>query len=410
MIPDSSLLNSLSIAVRSDRPLYAQLMDELRALVEAHFGDGDLFYSEKTLIEQLPVSQITIRRALRELTAEGLLVPGRGRGTTIRKKTLPTQPLPGHNTASEIRQAARPGRPRQKMLGIFLPWTIFDLSEHSMALMREFQRQGEARGIEVRFHDTSDTGRLAQIFRSVSGNRDEEAFVLHTPSDMTHLLYHALDNRGYRSVAMEGIGPDYPGQVVATDPVEAVHIGMDYLHSLGHRQVVLLVNEPATEYNVQDKIHAFEYYVDSHGMDPSCRVVLCENVVGGDSYASAYEHMAEAVHGHPARPTALFTVSDPGAWAAVKWCHQHGVLVPDEMSVLGFEDARSSRYLLPAISTVAHPDVQLVESTFDVLWEANTHTARHLLIPPTLVIRESTAAAPRVETEEGLAHDTPVGK
>ena len=85
--PDSSLLTGLSLEVRSDRPLYAQLVDELRGLVEAHFGDGDLFYSEKTLIGQLPVSQITIRRALRELTAEGLLVPGRGRGTTIRKKS-----------------------------------------------------------------------------------------------------------------------------------------------------------------------------------------------------------------------------------------------------------------------------------------------------------------------------------
>ena len=87
--------------------------------------------------------------------------------------------------------------------------------------MREFQRQSEARGIEIRFHDTSDTARLSQIFRAVSGDREEEAFVLHTPSDLTHLLYHALDNRGYRTVAMEGIGPDYPGQVVATDP-EAV--------------------------------------------------------------------------------------------------------------------------------------------------------------------------------------------
>ena len=68
-----------------------------------------------------------------------------------------------------------------------------------------------------------------KIFRSVSGDREEEAFVLYTPSDLTHLLYHALDNRGYRSVAMEGIGPDYPGQVVATDAAAAVRIGMDHL-------------------------------------------------------------------------------------------------------------------------------------------------------------------------------------
>ena len=382
MMPDSNLLSGLSLEVRSDRPLYAQLVDALRVLVEAHFGDGDLFYSEKTLIEQLPVSQITIRRALRELTAEGLLVPGRGRGTIIRKRARAAEPLPSHSSSGSLRQQRRQSRPTKNILGVFLPRTVFDLDEHSFALMREFQRQGELRGIEIRFHDTSDTVHLAQIYRSVSGNHDEEAFVLHTTSDTTHLLYHALDNRGYRSVAMEGIGPDYPGQVVTTDPAAAIQIGMDYLQRLGHSRVVLLVNEPTSEYNVQDKIHAFERYAAERGIGPSCRVVLCENFVGGDFFMAAYEHMNEAVNGGPSRPTAIFTVSDPGAWAAVKWCGQHGIAVPGAVSVLGFENARSNRYMQPAISSVAHPDVELVEATFDALWGTSGNQPRQLLIPP----------------------------
>ncbi len=398
--PDSRLLNALSLEVRSDRPLYAQLVDELRVLVEAHFGDGELFYSEKTLIKQLPVSQITIRRALRELTAEGLLVPGRGRGTIIRKTPpLLPGPLPVRSSSGAARQTKRQGRTTKKILGIFLPQTLLVLSERSMALMHEFQRQGDLRGIEVRFHDTSDTTRLSQIFRSISGSRDEEAFVLHTPSDLTHLLYHALDNRGYRSVAMEGIAPDYPGQIVATDSVAVVRIGMDYLQTLGHSRIVLLVNEPAGEFNVQDKVQTFQQYAEDHGIASSCRVVFCENTLGGDSYEAAYTHMNEAVNGQTVRPTAIFTVSDPGAWAAVKWCSRQGICVPDELSVLGFENAKPSQYMHPAISTVAHPDAQLVEAAFEVLWGTNTLHPRSLLIPPRLVVRESTGAAPRGEGE-----------
>ena len=394
--PDIDLLNALSLEVSASRPLYAQLVDELRGLVEAHFHDGDLFYTEKILMERLPVSQITIRRALRELTTEGLLSPGRGRGTTIRKKARHLGPPFVRPAFGAARPAKRHGRELKKILGIFLPGSLLMLSEHSMALMLEFQRQADMHEIEIRFHDTSDTTRLSQIFRSVSGNPTEEAFVFHTPSDLTHLLYHALDNLGYRSVAMEGIGPDYPGQVVATDSVEVVRVGMAHLQSLGHRHVVLLVNEPSTEYNVQDKIHSFEQYVTEHDMDPLCRVVICDNFVGSDSYQAAYQHMEDAVHGSTARPTAIFTVSDPGAWAALKWCSQQGIRVPEELSVLGFEDARSSEYMIPAVSTVAHPDARLAASVFDVLWGTNSsNKPRRLLIPPALVIRESTAAAPQ---------------
>ena len=394
--PNSDLLSALSLEVSGTRPLYAQLADELRGLVEAHFHDGDLFYSEKTLMERLPVSQITIRRALRELTTEGLLAPGRGRGTTIRKRSrFLSSPAPP--AISTFRQVKRHDKPAKKILGIFLLEPLLQLSEHSRVLMLEFQRQANAHEIEIRFHDSSDTTRLSQIIRSISGSSGEEAFVLHTPSDLTHLLYHALDNMGYRSVAMEGIAPDYPGQIVATDSVEAVRVGMDYLYSLGHRHVVLLVNEPASEYNVQDKMQSFEQYVEQHEMDPLSRIVLCDNFIGGDSYHAAYQHMEDALSGSPSRPTALFTVSDPGAWAAIKWCSQQGIRVPEDLSVLGFEDAQSSRYLIPAVSTVAHPDALLVASVLDVLWGTSTGGPRKLLIPPKLVIRESTAPPPSAE-------------
>ena len=380
--PDTNLLTGLSLEKHGARPLYAQLKDELRALVDTHFGDGDLFYSQKTLIERLPISQITIRRALSELTAEGLLVPGRGQGTTIRKSNPPARP------------AQRQGNLAGRVLGIILAQTLLSLSEHSRALMLEFQRQGAARGVEVRFHEAADTTRLSQVFRSVSGGREEEAFVLFTPSDLTHLLYHALANRGCRSVAMEGVSPDHPGWVVATDAAAAVRIGLEHLQSLGHRHVVLLVNEPATEYNVQDKIRAFERSVAELGLDPLCRVVLCDNFIGGDSYSAAYDHVEEALGGPPERPTAIFTVSDAGAWAAIRWCLRHGLRVPEEVSVLGFEDAGSNHYFCPAISSVAHPDTQLVRTTLDVLWGGAEGGARKILIPPTLVARESTGPAP----------------
>ena len=79
------------------------------------------------------------------------------------------------------------------------------------------------------------------------------------------------------------------------------------------------------------------------------------------------------------------------------------------MSVLGFEDARSDRYMYPAISCIAHPDARLVECTLDVLWGTGGEPARRLLITPTLVVRESTAEAPEDGTDDlgDVSHNDP---
>ena len=59
------------------------------------------------------------------------------------------------------------------------------------------------------------------------------------------------------------------------------------------------------------------------------------------------------------RPSAIFTVSDFGAFGVLNWCADHGVHVPRDLSVLEFEGIRSGDYVNPALSSVAHPVEQL---------------------------------------------------
>lgn len=88
-------------------------------------------------------------------------------------------------------------------------------------------------------------------------------------------------------------------------------------------------------------------------------------------------------------------MSDTGAWVTLKALADLDVPVPGKMSVLGFDDDRASAYMQPALSTLAQPVDHIARRAIELLVN-DAHPVGDELLPPTLVVRESTGPAPRV--------------
>ena len=95
----------------------------------------------------------------------------------------------------------------------------------------------------------------------------------------------------------------------------------------------------------------------------------------------------------PNRPTAIFAVSDPGAWTALQWLAERGIKVPAEVSFLGFDDDRHSQHVHPSLSTLRQPVKEMAQVVFQLL-AAPIRPGQIQLLPPTLVIRKSTGRVP----------------
>lgn len=93
--------------------------------------------------------------------------------------------------------------------------------------------------------------------------------------------------------------------------------------------------------------------------------------------------------GKGTHPTAIFTASDPGAWAALRWFAEQGIGVPGQVSVLGYEGVKPDAFTNPPLSTVAHDFQTLSRRSLDLLWGAEL---RSEWISPRLVLRRSTAS------------------
>jgi LacI family repressor for deo operon, udp, cdd, tsx, nupC, and nupG len=93
-------------------------------------------------------------------------------------------------------------------------------------------------------------------------------------------------------------------------------------------------------------------------------------------------------------PTAIFCFNDEMAIGVLDHARRNGLRVPYDLSVIGFDDIRFSKYLVPALTTVSQPMLQIGQETVRLMLEILRGTHRRpksVTLPHRLMIRESTA-------------------
>ncbi len=365
-----SLLNRVILDASGDLPLHAQLRRGLQSIIEKRCDDGQKFYTEPQLIQHLRVSQSTVRRALLDLAREGLLLRRVAKGSFVRKRT----PV--------VAQAFT--------VNVFLPeWS----SGFLVAMLKAFYTECKRKNWRMRSLHTHQGDNFAENHRMVEGKPEQQGIILlANESSLTLGLTDFFHQQSYQVVNIDCLIPDYPGPFVGTDNQAVVQIALDHLVGLGHERIAFFINEPEEHGNVIERARLFEEEAARRGLTRA-RVFHCSTHFYEDSYEAAYRKMPELMNG-PHRPTAIFAMSDPGAWAALKWLAEKRIKVPEEVSVLGFSDDRPSRFTHPGLTTIAHPVGEIAATALRLFTEPPDAEARYFL-PPRLVLRDSTAEARR---------------
>ncbi|KJD45787.1 substrate-binding domain-containing protein [Paenibacillus terrae] len=162
---------------------------------------------------------------------------------------------------------------------------------------------------------------------------------------------------------------------------QAVDQALGHLIELGHRQIGFIGGKSDGE----RRAHYFERFMREQGLYNPQFVR-----VGAWSTADGYLMMNNLLT-EQQRPTACFVASDPLAIGALRALHGHGIRVPEDMAVVGFDDIEMAAFVQPPLTTVrAYPEemgkaaVQLLSERFE-----GREPPSHSVIGTRLVIRES---------------------
>ena len=179
---------------------------------------------------------------------------------------------------------------------------------------------------------------------------------------------------------------EYP--VVDTDQAEGAASATRHLLDLGH-QTVWHIAGPPQSYAAERRQRSWQATLEQAGRD-------VPPVLTGDwSAESGYQHGLRLADDPTV--TAVFTANDQMALGLLRALHERGRLVPDDVSVVGFDDMEEAAYFWPPLTTVKQSFAEVGRRAVDALIreiQSGEHEHQEVLVPTELVVRASTAPPP----------------
>jgi DNA-binding LacI/PurR family transcriptional regulator len=353
----------------SSLPLYHQLAVRLEGeILSLALREGDRFHTNRGLMTRYRLSLLTVRQAVDQLVDRQLLVRRHGSGTYIG---------PGiAKLASEHRNDSI----------LFSGWDSAALSGGDAMYFRDvfdgIRQDVNRRGMRLVFDDSS-WKTTDDIIKAMRRLRIRGALVLvgSTNRERAELFRSS-------GIPVAVINEDMPGfPQVRPDDQQGAYDGVNHLASLGHRRFIHLNSGESTIHwlkvrtGYEAAIRGLELDIADHPVVESA--AKCGSVMAG------FDAMDSALRRQLA-PTAVFAGNDLMAIGAIRRLYMAEILVPRDMSVLGFDGIDACEFCVPPLSSMEVDRRLLGARSIEVLLGQSDAA----IIPVTLRNRGSLAPPP----------------
>jgi LacI family transcriptional regulator len=362
-------------------PRYLALAAELRRqIASGQHRPGQLLASEHELARRRRLSRVTVRRASALLIGEGLLERRPGKGLFLCARPAGAPPAD--------RRSARAALRTVQVVAGNLAW------DSCLQIARGVQAAARAAGTEVQLHDAhgSERGDLELIRQLPRGNAQGAVVIALHGAAFVEALY-ALKLSGFPFVLVDQRLRDLAAPSVTADNHDGGRQLAHHLLALGHRRVAFIGDLEAD--TVQARLDGVRDAFGEAGL-PFDRTLVADlrprHRLGDWSPAVAAAVAALRRQRQPA--SAVIASCDAVARAVYGAAAGHGLGVPGDLSVVGFDDDPLASQLDPPLTTVRQPFLDLGRCAFTLLRKRLAGTAARIgdrVLAVRLVPRASTA-------------------
>jgi LacI family transcriptional regulator len=242
--------------------------------------------------------------------------------------------------------------------------------------------------------ESEDGAEQAEVTRRfVAG--EVEGVILPPPLSESAAILGELRALGMPVVTVATGLPDVTWPNVRLDDYEAAAEVARHLIALGHRNIGFIKGHP-NHIASHDRARGFADALREHGIEAS----MAPAEQGYFTYRSGLA-ATERLLSRPKPPTAIFASNDDMAAAAISVAHRRGLGVPEDLSIVGFDDTQIATNVWPELTTVKQPISKMAEAALELLL-ADLRARRsggsgrpgERVLDHELILRQS-AAAPR---------------
>lgn len=377
-------VNDIQLYHDSFISLHVQLHNQLRDLITSGcWPGGTRIPSENQLTHHLNVSRSTVRLALQRAELEGLVERRPGKGTFVAHLSL---------------------KENQSRLVAFVTCG-FD-SETHLLLLKGAEEEVKANGHRIVFRNVQN--RQEELDTLKRFGAEDVAGVLLWPTASRPGMEEE-NRRSYQQVHVPIVlmdrqiyGLDY--DCVTSDNYGGAQSVMRHLLELGHQHIVFLSHHEMELLTVMARYRAYRDALRAAGLTPADPWLIGtpgQEISASYALRSSFDvkslelqQIKEYLLNAQPRPTAIFALNDYLAIIATRAMKLLGLMVPDHISIAGFDDIELTAHLEVPLTTVAQDSFTIGKRAAQLLLERLEKPAASTVcehIPTQLRIRSSTA-------------------
>ncbi|MDX1342408.1 LacI family DNA-binding transcriptional regulator [Reinekea sp. G2M2-21] len=237
-------------------------------------------------------------------------------------------------------------------------------------------------------HDTLDSEQDAIEFLM---QRRVDALLLHLDSIPDEDIIKLSDTANIPIILMNRLIPELPDQCISLDNDMGGYLATQHLIELGHTNIACITG-PLFKADARSRLAGYRRAIEQAGMEYDERLVIESDYQEAGGKASI-----ERLRRRNMRFTGVVAQNDHMAIGAMNALKMHGLSVPDDVSVVGYDDMVMARYTEPGLTTVNIPVAQFGQQAANLalsrLGEKTGKIFQHF--QPELVVRGSSGPAPK---------------
>ncbi len=325
--------------------LYGQLEEQMLGM-----KGGERLMPVRQLMQKYGFSQLTVMQALSRLETDGKVSREPGKGFFVRD----------HQVSTQLR------------LGLVVPdWPSQALSE----LEEVLKIDGKSVGYQVSRYNYP-VG--SQIQNNLPVRDFDVIAMIPCVNMMTPEFIHKVGTSAIPVILCWVSLPDVQLNCVTGDPFVTGAKAASYLTSKGHRKLAVMVSEPLSSSVIRSRLEGFKTVAEAVGAELT--VIDAEVQPGEYAQDKTYRALSDFLEQQNPDFTALYVVSDETALAAMRALTDHGVSIPEQVSVMGSDGLRHGAFYHPPLTSIAVEAKRVADTILGM--------AGKLHDDPTLVMQE----------------------
>ena len=176
-----------------------------------------------------------------------------------------------------------------------------------------------------------------------------------------------------------------PATSVRINNEAGIEIALNHLHQQGKERIAFIAG-PDWHYDATQRRNAYQTLIQ-----PYHNPIIADLTTQEQSWKRGYQS-AKLLYNSNEKFDAIVTYDDLVAIGAMRWLNEHGISIPNDVAIIGFDNLPQCEYTTPSLSSIVQPVELLGKKCVELLLShlKSDNISEHVLLAPSLVIREST--------------------